>query len=416
MKFKLLFVILLIGQWLSAQIFSELTTTNPLEKFEYSSITFADIDNDGDQDFLISGDNVLGNSTSVLYKNEGLGNFIEVENTPFIGTKFGDIAFADVDGDNDPDVLIAGYEPKLYLNDGMGNFTEMENTSIEDVNLGLFAFADLDGDNDQDLIISGEIWGDNLTIDLYFNDGNGDFDQATGSSPFTAVILGSIAISDVDNDGDQDILITGESEQSFFTANLYLNDGLGNFTKQLNTPFTGVRYSSIAFADVDNDNDVDVLIIGAGCCENLYLNDGLGNFAIAPDNPFPRVSQGSVGFSDIDGDGDQDVLITGYDTQQNSVTKLFLNDGLANFTESNNHIFKGVYRSAVVFVDVNGDNDQDVLILVKTILLDLLQNFMRMMVLETSQDLEILLQQYQVVRLHLLILTETTTRMYLLAD
>ncbi len=61
-----------------------------------------------------------------------------------------------------------------------------------------------------------------------------------------------------------------------------------NFTEVTGTPFTGVALSSIAFADVDGDNDQDVLITGLNLVQQgtpgdriskLYTNDGAGNFS-----------------------------------------------------------------------------------------------------------------------------------------
>jgi predicted nucleotidyltransferase len=90
-----------------------------------------------------------------------MGSFSEVTGTPFEGVAISSIAFADVDGDNDQDVLITGLNnsfriSKLYTNDGMGNFSEMTGTPFEGVADGSIAFADVDGDNDQDVLITGQ--------------------------------------------------------------------------------------------------------------------------------------------------------------------------------------------------------------------------------------------------------------------
>jgi len=76
-----------------------------------------------------------------------------------------------------------------------------------------------------------------------------------------AVTKGSVAFVDIDGDNDQDLLITGDSVSKKITK-LYTNNGSGNFTEVTGTPFDGVHYSAIAFADVDGDNDQDVLITG----------------------------------------------------------------------------------------------------------------------------------------------------------
>jgi hypothetical protein len=111
MKSKLLFLFLAFTQIISAQNFTEVTGT-PFTGVAQSSIAFADVDGDNDLDVLITGLNFMGQPPGVriskLYTNDGVGNFTEVFGTPFAGVEEGSIAFADVDGDNDQDVLITG--------------------------------------------------------------------------------------------------------------------------------------------------------------------------------------------------------------------------------------------------------------------------------------------------------------------
>ena len=64
---------------------------------------------------------------------------------------------------------------------------------------------------------------------------------------FDGVDRSSIAFADVDRDNDPDVLITGYSNSESI-AKLYENDGIGNYTEVTGTPFDGVRFSSIAFA------------------------------------------------------------------------------------------------------------------------------------------------------------------------
>ncbi len=80
------------------------------------------------------------------------------------------MALEDIDGDNDLDFLITGFKypdahTKLYTNDGAGVFTEVTNTNLSDVSFGSVAFADIDGDNDKDLVITGE---GNTIYRIYF--------------------------------------------------------------------------------------------------------------------------------------------------------------------------------------------------------------------------------------------------------
>ena len=98
MKSKLLFFFLLFTQTLSAQTFTEVEGT-PFEDVWQSSIAFSDVDGDGDKDVLITGYTYGSSSNGLiakLYTNDGGGSFTEVTGTPFEGVKYGSIAFSDV--------------------------------------------------------------------------------------------------------------------------------------------------------------------------------------------------------------------------------------------------------------------------------------------------------------------------------
>ena len=358
--------------------FIEKTTGTPFTGVDGSSIAFADVNGDGDQDVLITGTVYgfsTGNGSASLYVNNGSGTFIrKTSGTPFEGVSDGSIAFADVDGDNDQDVLITGRGggriAKLYTNNGSGNFTEKTaGTPFEGVRDSSIAFADVDGDNDQDVFITGR---SNFTLlgdiaYLYTNDGKGNFTRKTTGIPFTGVNHSSIAFADVDGDDDQDVLITGSDSDSNDISKLYTNDGKGNFTEKTGTPFTGVSFSSIAFADVDGDNDRDVLITGSGIVR-LYTNDSKGNFSQAfplskiETPPFAGVSGGAIAFADVDNDNDNDVIIAGRDNSSNDTTILYTNDGSGSFTKQAGTPFLGVRDGSVTFIDMDGDSDSDVLI------------------------------------------------------
>lgn len=371
MKLNPFFLFLILTQPLFAQYFTEKHQLIPFEGVAESSIAFADIDGDNDQDLLITGANSSNDRISKLYTNDGTGSFTEVMDTPFDPVINSSIAFADVDGDNDQDVFIMGANKsgtrisKLYTNDGTGNFTEMMDTPFEGVLESSIAFADVDGDNDQDLFITGVKTSGDLISKLYTNDGMGSFTEMMGT-PFEYVDRSSIAFADIDGDSDQDVLITGLTRSLQSISKLYTNDGSGNFTVMTDTPFEGVSYSSVAFADVDGDNDQDVLITGYTNIpllriSKLYTNDGTGVFTEMIGTPFEGVDNSSIAFADVDGDNDQDVLITGTASIPR-ISKLYINDGTESFKLMTGTPFERVSYSSIAFADVDGDNDQDVLI------------------------------------------------------
>ncbi|MEE9372901.1 MAG: VCBS repeat-containing protein [Saprospiraceae bacterium] len=112
------------------------------------------------------------------------------------------------------------------------------------------------------------------------------------------------------------------------------NISIIEFTKEHNASFQGVQSSSIAFADVDSDGDLDVVLTGDSIVEcglykiaKQYSNDGNGLFTEVIGSPFEGVGESSIAFADINGDGDQDLLITGTNTQHIKVAKLYSNNG-----------------------------------------------------------------------------------------
>jgi len=328
-----------------------------------SSIAFADIDNDNDLDVLITGgsfwEGFVWRPSSKLYTNDGNGNFTEVLETPFEDVSWSSIDFADVDNDGDQDVLITGemeidrwvYGPIaiLYTNDGNGNFEEVFETPFEDVYLSSIAFADIDNDNDQDVLITGKTDSNTRIAKLYTNDGYGIFTEVL-NTPFEGISFGSIAFTDVDSDGDQDVLITGKNNSNDKISKLYTNDGNGNYIEVLGTTFEGVSGSSIAFADIDNDNDQDVLITGENNSEQkiskLYANDGNGIFTEVINTPFEGVYISFIAFADIDNDNDQDVLITGQ-SESGRISKLYQNMTIVGINEN------ALFRSVSIFPNPN---------------------------------------------------------------
>jgi hypothetical protein len=273
MKSKVLFLFLVFAQIGSAQNFTEVTGT-PFAGVQESSIAFADVDGDNDQDVLITGVNLVqpgtpGDRISKLYTNDGLGNFTEVMGTPFEGVEYGSIAFADVDGDNDQDVLItgrsdAGFSSKLYTNDGLGNFTEVMGTPFQGVSESSIAFADVDGDNDQDVLITGHEVASPVYIPML------DCISMTDSAILpkcqirllTAFVMPRSPLRMWTATTTRMCSLRAHRPMALLISKLYTNDGSGNFTEVMGTPFVGVAYGAIAFADVDGDDDQDVFITG----------------------------------------------------------------------------------------------------------------------------------------------------------
>ncbi len=302
-----------------------LVAGTPFTGIQESKILFTDVDNDGDQDIIISGLNNTPAWIVELYLNDGSGNYTIDNTVPFTGSSYGSIAVGDVDGNGYKDLIVTGYtDTKLYTNTG-GTFTFSTNI-FGSFGKSAVDFADVDNDNDLDVVISGDDGNSGYFTKLFNNDGSGTFTYNAAAS-LVGVFRGDNEFADIDNDGDLDLLITGYGTGAVRYSNLYNNDGTGVFTLVAGTPFDTVFSSSIAFADIDSDGDKDVLITGSDTARisKLYLNDGSGIFTVKPGTPFDGIDYGSVAIADIDNDYDLDILITGQNTGSTRIAKLYLN-------------------------------------------------------------------------------------------
>ena len=315
-----------------------LANTN-IPELGYSSMAFSDVDGDDDIDLLVAGQSgALSSNPSgtYLYLNDGDGNFTDA-NQSFTTVLHCSVGFADVDNDNDQDIFIlgstatlSGAVTKMYINDGSGTYTLGAN-NFTLVYQGSFDFADVDGDDDLDLLVTGTSLGGNFDpiSTLYENDGNGNFSEFAGSS-FIGVNISTVDFADIDNDGDEDLLITGSSSNGLSTY-LYKNDGNGNFTLMQNTGLVKVIFGDSSFGDVDLDGDLDLLIAGRegaipGETAKLYFNDGNGNFTLATNSSFTGATASSIDFADIEGDNDLDLFIMGVAPDGIVYSKLYIND------------------------------------------------------------------------------------------
>jgi len=306
--------------------YSDSSSLLPADSDFTTAVALGDIDGDGDLDALIG--NFWGQANR-LYLNDGTGAFSDAS---FLLPPFADstaaIALADVDGDGDLDAFIGngnGQENRLYLNDGGGNFVgPLALLPAHSDPTCAVAFGDVDGDGDPDILIGNCFsFGGPVQNRLYRNNGNGSFTDATASLPAIADLTLAVAFGDVDGDGDLDAIIGNGGINGADPRNLlYVNDGTGTFSDALvGFPADFADTRAIALADVDGDGDLDVLFGNAGSYgrqNTLLLNDGLGRFSDATEL-FPSLLDEtySIALADVDGDGDPDAVIGNCSWHQN---------------------------------------------------------------------------------------------------
>jgi len=199
--------------------------------------------------------------------------------------------------------------------------------------------SDLDGDGDLDIVISG---ADDLSVVVYENDGTGNFTDRSLTSGITGINeISGLSAADYDNDGDLDLLINGW----LTPTRLYRNDG--NFSFVDVAPAAGVDINCAAFgsswSDVDNDGFVDLYAPvrtgqnGDPTRNYFFHNNGDGTFTDLAGpmgidaGPDPTLLSS---FFDYDRDGDDDLYLgTDKGSGGSWHNRLYSNNGDGSFTE-----------------------------------------------------------------------------------
>ncbi|WP_254564661.1 SBBP repeat-containing protein [Oscillatoria sp. HE19RPO] len=294
------------------------------------------------------------------------------------GVDNGSVAWGDYDSDGDLDILLTGRRgvsqiSKIYQNNGSGNFIDI-GAGLTGVEAGSVAWGDYDNDGDLDILLTGDSNGaSNGVAKIYRNDG-GNFIDIAANLP--GVVNSSVEWGDYDNDGDLDILLTGQSFSnggygsggyggvgSGTISQIYRNDD-GTFIES-GISLIGVGSGSVAWGDYDRDGDLDIVITGStdggssmAGVSKIYRNDS-GSFtdigAI-----LPKISRSSTAWGDYDNDGDLDLVITGFEDKIGAVSKLYENNG-GMFSEVATNL-AGINDGAVAWGDYDNNGNLDLVL------------------------------------------------------
>jgi len=333
-------------------------TEYTIDSTDVEELTVADVDGDGDPDFLAAG----GNSIS-WWANETLHRSAVFPGGQTIDGAFdtaASVSAADVDGDGDTDVLGAAY--------GANQISWWENTAgdgsawTEHVIDAAFAAAhsvaaaDVDGDGDTDVlgaaIGTGEIaWWENTA-----GDGSAWTDH-TIDAAFNGAI--SVTGADVDDDGDTDVLCAAQSGNTIAWWENTAGDGSTWTEHTIDAAFD--QASSVFASDVDRDGDTDVL--GAGVVANsiAWWENIAGDGSAWTEHTIEAAFNGaiSVTAADVDGDGDPDAVGAARGADDIAWFENTAGDGSA-WTKHNIDIdFDDAI--SVHATDIDGDGDIDVL-------------------------------------------------------
>jgi hypothetical protein len=291
------------------------------------SVEWGDADNDGDLDFIITGENE--DQKTLLYKNNN-GVFTGINcGFAYFGS-YSDAAWGDGDNDGDADLVITGnWSTKYYRNDGEDTFTETGQSFVP-LNSARVSWVDYDNDGDLDIFLTGDSGGG--MVACFYTNEEGQFTQTPAGFP--GLSAGSVDWGDYDSDGDMDLAILGNDDIVAAQSVIYRNDGSSGFT-DIQAVLTDVTLGAARWGDFDNDGDLDLVITGKvdGCgtfVTTLYENTPGGVFQEVPTS-LMYATRSSLDWGDYDGDGDLDLVLAGEGTGS-FFTRVYRNDfSLPNF-------------------------------------------------------------------------------------
>ena len=325
------------------------------------NLTIDDVNGDGIPDIVVGGAGTLSSPVTVTTLiGKGDGTFT-----------IGPVSSFNVAGGGGPmvtGVFKTGDVKDLLIGAGNGSFTQGPTTAAFG---GAGAVGDLRNNGKLDVVVSQR-----GSVAIFYGNGDGTF--SVGPRYAGPTDLEQVTITDIDGDGNQDIVI-GTSTGGIYTLGGYdteipmyqilMGRGDGTFVDSLvynQGTYNNGGVEEIASADFTGDGNLDLLVLdpiqnGTGALSQLLVlpGDGKGNLGTAITSPINIVPE-LVVEADMNGDGKPDIIISGQSSDKSSSDmNVLLGNGDGTFQPAIVNSFPLEFSAAIAIGDINGDGKPD---------------------------------------------------------
>ncbi len=323
-----------------------------------------DLDGDGMLDLAVA--NHLSNSVSVLRNTSTNGAIDFAANVDFTtGSRPFSLAIGDLDGDGKPDLSVANFNSD--------NVSVLRNASISgsidsdsfetNVDFGVgsepysVAIGDLDGDGELDLAVANMSSNSVSVLHNTFIIGSIDSDSFATEVRFpTGNLPACVAIGDLDGDGKPDLAV---AHNGLYKVSVLHNTStigsIGTNSFAAKVDFTTVASSfSVAIGDLDGDGKADLVVANFGddklsVLRNTSTNGSIGSSSFAAKVDFATgTAPMSVAIGDLDGDGKSDLAVVNYNSSNLSIFRNTSNNTDLSALTLSNGVLSPAFASGTI--------------------------------------------------------------------
>lgn len=253
---------------------------------------------DGDNSLIVAAiadDPILGNNAT-LVGAQVVAAFSEGP-TQILGVSGADVASGDLNGDGYPDLVVTSDETVVFFNSGNRTLTT-PGTSLGANSSGSgVLMLDWNGDDSLDVAVAG-VPGQAARI--YLNDGSGGLSETIELSYSDSGTITAAATADFDQNGFDDLVVTGTSGSRLLRSN-----GRADFSR---TNLAAAPGMDVTIADIDNSGYADIVVVQTGN-RALRIFQNSGNGRTYSTQVLRRGSVARATAADLNGDGATDLLL-----------------------------------------------------------------------------------------------------------